>query len=93
MILDRPFLAICDAIIHVRGGLLKLSFGNMSVELNTFNVGRQPEDLEDVWKVNLIDYIVQEHFQRKCVEYPLARILMFSKGDSRQPCMFVDDPK
>ena len=80
IILGRPFLATCDAIIHVRGGILKLSFGNMAVELNMFNAGRQPGDLEDVQEVNLIDSIVHEHFERQCVEDPLARMLIFSEG-------------
>ena len=80
IILGRPFLATCDAIIHVRMGLLKLSFGNMSIEINMFNVGRQLRDLKDVQKVNLINSIVHEHFERQCVEDPLARMLMFSEG-------------
>ena len=80
IILGRPFLATCDAIIHVRGGLLKLSFENMSVELNMFNTVGQLGDLENVREVNLIDSIVQEHFERESVDDPLARMLMFSEG-------------
>ncbi|GFS44406.1 hypothetical protein Acr_00g0090150 [Actinidia rufa] len=80
IILGRPFLATCDAIIHVQGGLLKLSFGNMAVELNMFNAGKQPGDLEDIREVNLIESIVQEHFERHCVEDPLARMLMLGEG-------------
>ena len=30
--------------------------------------------------MNLIDSIVQEHFERQYIEDPLARIMMFSKG-------------
>ena len=58
IILGRPFLATCDAIINVRGGLLKLSFEIMAIKLNMFNVGSQPGDLEDTREVNLIDSIV-----------------------------------
>ena len=29
--------------------------------------------------MNLIDYLMQEHFERECVEYPLAKMLMFSE--------------
>ncbi|XP_057468137.1 uncharacterized protein LOC130757390 [Actinidia eriantha] len=80
IILGRPFLATCDAIIHVRWSLLKLSFGNMTVELNMFNARKQPRHLKDVREVNLIESIVQEHFERHYVEDPLARILMFDEG-------------
>ena len=38
VILGRPFLATANAIIHCRGGLMMLSFGNMTVNLNIFNV-------------------------------------------------------
>ena len=38
MILGRSFLATANAIIHYRGGLMTLSFGSMTVNLNIFNV-------------------------------------------------------
>ena len=38
VILGRPFLATTNGIIHYRGGLMTLSFGNMTVNLNIFNV-------------------------------------------------------
>ena len=38
VILGKPFLATTNAIIHCRGGLMTLSFGNMTVNLNIFNV-------------------------------------------------------
>ena len=37
VILGRPFLATANAIIHCRGGLMTLSFGNMTINLNIFN--------------------------------------------------------
>ncbi|GFZ06460.1 hypothetical protein Acr_18g0006300 [Actinidia rufa] len=80
IILGRPFLATCDAIVHVRGSILKLSFGNMAVELNMFHASRQLEDFEDVREVNLMDSIVQKHFERQNIEDPLARMLIFSEG-------------
>uniref|UniRef100_A0A2N9FT19 Retrotransposon gag domain-containing protein n=1 Tax=Fagus sylvatica TaxID=28930 RepID=A0A2N9FT19_FAGSY len=36
VILGRPFLATSNALINCRSGVLKLSFGNMTVELNIF---------------------------------------------------------
>ena len=58
VILGRPFLATANAIIHCRGGLMTLSFGNMTVNLNIFNVIKGMGDEEDVCEVNMVDYVV-----------------------------------
>ena len=58
MILGRPFLATANAIIHCRGGLMTLSFGNMTVNLNIFNVIKETGDDEDVYEVNMIESVV-----------------------------------
>ena len=58
MILGRPFLAIANAIIHCSRGLMTLSFGNMTVNLNIFNVIKEIVDDEDVCEVNMIESIV-----------------------------------
>jgi hypothetical protein len=42
VILGRPFLATANALINCRTGVMKLSFGNMTVELNIFDISRQP---------------------------------------------------
>jgi hypothetical protein len=38
MILGRPFLATANSLINCRTGVMKISFGNMTVELNIFNI-------------------------------------------------------
>jgi len=38
MILGRPFLATANALINCRNGMMRLSFGNMTLELNIFNM-------------------------------------------------------
>ena len=58
VILGRPFLATANAIIHCRRGLITLSFGNMTVNLNIFNVIKGMGDEEDVCEVNMVDSIV-----------------------------------
>jgi len=42
VILGSLFLAPIIALINCRNGRMKLSFGNMTVELNVFNLERQP---------------------------------------------------
>jgi hypothetical protein len=37
VILGRPFLATANALINCRTGAMKISFGNMTVELNIFD--------------------------------------------------------
>ena len=59
--LGRPFLATANAIIHYRGGIMTLSFGNMTVNLNIFNVIKEIRDDEDVYEVNMIESIVQNY--------------------------------
>ena len=61
VILGRPFLATANAIIHCRGELMTLSFGNMTVNLNIFNVIKEIGDEEDVCEVNMIDSVVQNY--------------------------------
>ena len=40
IILGRPFLATSNALINCRNGLMKLTFGNMTIDLNIFHVGK-----------------------------------------------------
>src|SRR5438270_4900728 len=41
IILGRPFLATANALINCRNGVMKISFGDMTLELNIFHVSRQ----------------------------------------------------
>ena len=47
IILGRPFLATANAIINCRNGVMQLTFGNMTLELNIFHLNnkhRLPKD-------------------------------------------------
>ena len=47
IILGRPFLATANAIINCRNGVMQLTFGNMTLELNIFHLNHKhklPED-------------------------------------------------
>ena len=46
IILGRPFLAIANAIINCRNGIMQLSFGNMTLELNIFHLNDNPNLFE-----------------------------------------------
>ena len=58
VILGKPFLATTNATIHCRGELMTLSFGNMIVNLNIFNVIKEVGDDEDICEVNVIEYVL-----------------------------------
>ena len=49
IILGRPFLATSNAIINCRNGLMQLTFGNMTLDLNIFYMSKKqitPEEEE-----------------------------------------------
>ena len=47
IILGRPFLATANAIINFRNGVMQLTFGNMTLELNIFHLNNKHKLLED----------------------------------------------
>ena len=46
IILGRPFLATANAIINCRNGVMQLTFGNMTLELNMFQLNNKQNLLE-----------------------------------------------
>ena len=47
IILGRPFMATANAIINCRNGIMQLTFGNMTLELNIFHLNNKDELLEN----------------------------------------------
>ena len=76
VILGRPFLATTNAIIHYMGGLMTLSFGNMTVNLNIFNVIKEIGDDEDVCEVNMIESVMQNYVDHVSYDDPLKSCLV-----------------
>jgi hypothetical protein len=63
VILGRSFLATSNALINCRNGLMKLSFGNMTLKMNVFNIYKQPGDDNDLQEVDFIEKLVYDQFQ------------------------------
>ena len=63
VILGRPFLAASNALINCRNGLMKLSFGNMTLEMNIFNICKQPGYDNDLQEVDFIEKLVHDQVQ------------------------------
>ncbi|KAL5543353.1 hypothetical protein UlMin_007137 [Ulmus minor] len=75
VILGRPFLATSNAIINCRNGVLKLSFGNMTVELNVFNVAHKGVEIDDLCDVNMIETATHDFFLQMNGNDPFEKCL------------------
>ena len=47
IILGRPFLATSNSIINCRNGVMQLTFGNMTLDLNIFHLSNKQKSTED----------------------------------------------
>ena len=86
IILGRPFLATSNAIINCRNGMMQLTFGNMTLELNIFhlskkNMHQQEDDSEEVCA---IEAILEEQVNELLVQDVLTRELVDSNEDQQE---------
>jgi len=58
-----PFLATSNALINCMNGLIKLSFRNITLEMNIFNICKQPRDDNDLQELDLIEELVYDQFE------------------------------
>jgi len=63
IIAGRPFLATSNALINCMNGLMKLSFGNITLEMNIFNICKQPRDDNELQELDLIEELVYDQFE------------------------------
>ncbi|KAL5543363.1 hypothetical protein UlMin_007147 [Ulmus minor] len=75
VILGRPFLATSNAIINCGNGVLKLSFGNMTFELNVFNVVHKGVEIDDLCDVNMIETATHDFFLQMNGNDPFEKCL------------------
>ncbi|RVX01139.1 Retrovirus-related Pol polyprotein from transposon 17.6 [Vitis vinifera] len=83
IILGRPFLATSNAIINCRNGVMQLTFGNMTLELNIFHLCKRhlhPEEEERLEEVCLINTLVEEHCDKNLQESLNESLEMFEEG-------------
>ena len=67
IILGRSFLATSNAIINCQNGVMQLTFGNMTLELNIFHLSKkhmQPAE-EGPEEICIIDTIMEEQDDKK----------------------------
>ena len=62
IILGRPFLATSNSIINCRNGVMQLTFGNMTLELNIFHLSKRHmhSEEDDYEEVCMLEAILEE---------------------------------
>jgi hypothetical protein len=90
VILGRPFLATSNALINCRNGMLNISFGNMTLELNVFNTCKQPGDDSEVHEVDFIEELVHEHLTTTTFHDPLEAYLIECEFDNASEISHTD---
>ena len=70
IILGRLFLATSNAIINFRNGVMQLTFGNMTLELNIFHLGKSHmhSEEDDFEEVCILDTILEEQANKQQVQ-------------------------
>jgi hypothetical protein len=81
IILGHPFLATANALINCRTGVMKLSFGNMTVELNILDINRQPFEYEEVISTCMIEELIEETVNELSSDDHLGECLTAHGGD------------
>ena len=67
VILDQQFFATVNTLINYRNRVMNLSFGNVTLELNMFNMCKWPHHQEDYdnenEEIDIIEPIIEEHIE------------------------------
>ena len=90
IILGRPFLATLNAIINCRNGVIQLTFGNMTLELDIFHLSKRHmhSEEDDCEEVLVIDAILKEQANEQQVRDVLTPELSECLEEQQEPqCM------
>ena len=68
IILGRPFLATANAIINCRNGVMQLTFGNMTLELNIFHLNNKQNLLETENQISDEVVSIDQCAGKQCVQ-------------------------
>ena len=83
IILGRPFLDTSNAIVNGQNGVMQLTFGNMTLELNIFHLSKRHmhSEEEDCEEVCIIDAILEEQANEQQVQDLLTTELSECLGE------------
>ena len=87
IILGRPFLATSNAIINCRNGVMQLTFGNMTLELNIFHLSKRHmhSEEDDCEEICIIDAILEEQANEQQVQDLLTPELSECAEEQKEP--------
>ena len=87
IILGRPFLATSNAIINCRNGVMQLTFGNMTLELNIFHLSKRHmhSKEDDCEEVCIINTILEEQANEQQVQDLLTPELSECHDEQQEP--------
>ena len=87
IILGIPFLATSNAIINCRNGVMQLTFGNMTLELNIFHLSKRHmhSEEDDCEEVCIIDTILEEQANEQQAQDLLTPELSKFHGEQQEP--------
>ncbi|XP_022855712.1 uncharacterized protein LOC111376930 [Olea europaea var. sylvestris] len=79
IILGRPFLPTVIALINCRNGLMKLTFGNITLEVNIFHITKQPMEEDECHQTYMIDTLTKEEAPTTIDSDPLNSFILNTK--------------
>ena len=87
IILGRPFLATSNAIINCWNGVMQLTFGNMTLELNIFHLSKRHmhSEEDDCEEDCIIDAILENQANEQQVQDVLTPELSECLGEQQEP--------
>ncbi|XP_022861772.1 uncharacterized protein LOC111382129 [Olea europaea var. sylvestris] len=81
IILGRHFLATANAFINCKNGMMKLTFGNMTLEVNIFHITKQPTEEDECHQTYMIDALTWEEAPTT-IDYDPLNSFILSSGIS-----------
>jgi hypothetical protein len=91
VILGRPFLAMANACINCRTGVMEISFGNMKVRLNIFNAFQHAPGQNECFFVDHIEEYVEDSLPSLFVEDPLEACLAHFRFEDFNTDQYVEE--
>ncbi|BBG94798.1 transposable element gene [Prunus dulcis] len=76
LILGRPFLITSRTLIDVEEGLLTLRVGNEKATFKVFEAIKFPREAEDCFRMELVDEIASDTFEKENPRHPLESTLV-----------------
>jgi hypothetical protein len=75
LILSRPFLNTPSTQIDVRGGKLTFEIGKEKIKFDMFKTLKYPANDGNFCKIDMIDVIVKEEFEKLSNDDPIDRLI------------------